>query len=345
MQGKIRGLRKILKDKKANALFLHWKDPNHKWLLGEKLEDSFVLVRKTGKPLLFISPLESFKSKKFRVVIMGRDLKKRISSYKIKRLAVNNSFFTLKHKEFFGKASFVDVSKDLLKIRSVKDESEIRKIRKACTYTVKCFNELIRAWKKKQFKHELDVVRFIKRFALDNDLGLAFEPIVASGKNACVPHHSKHTTLNKGFCVVDFGFEYKGYNSDMTRTLYIGKPSEEEREYYDLVRSVQESCVEMVEPGVLGRDLNDSAVKMLGDKARFFVHSLGHGIGVEVHEKPGISGSSEEFLVEGMVLTVEPGVYIHRKRVGIRIEDTILVSRKGFVNLTRSASKNLVIVV
>lgn len=344
MNEKIRLLKRFVGERGFDALFFHWKDPSHKWLLGRELQDSFILIRKAGKPLLFISPLEDFKSEGFKVLVADKNLKDKIIGLGIKKLAVNFSYFTLRNKKIFGKALFVNVEKDMLDLRSVKSGEELKNIRKACALTVKCFRELVKEWKKKPFRHEMDVVRFIKRFALDYGLGLAFEPIVASGKNASVPHHSNNTKMNKGFCVIDFGFEYNGYMSDMTRTVFIGNPGKEEKDVYELVRNTQEECVGRVMPGFKCKDLHELAIKRLGQYSKYFIHSLGHGIGVQGHESPGISTSSKESIREGMVLTVEPGVYMPKKRVGIRIEDTI-IARKGKPEvLTGRAPKNLILI-
>ena len=141
--------------------------------------------------------------------------------------------------------------------------------------------------------------------------------------------------LRKGFCVIDFGVKYNGYCSDMTRTVFIGKPTKKDRELYDLLLQAQEECVAMVKSGIVAKDIDSHARKVLGKYSKYFIHGLGHQLGIEIHEnsKRGINKRGNFKLKEGMVITIEPGIYLPR-RGGVRIEDDVLINESGLESLT-----------
>ncbi len=173
--------------------------------------------------------------------------------------------------------------------------------------------------------------KYIRSYALENDLGLAFDPIVASGSNSRNAHHDNSGILKKGFLVLDLGFTYKGYCSDMTRTFYIGTPSEEEESQYYKVLKSQEKALEMVKASVSFQKIEEKVRDFLGDDNEYFIHSLGHGLGVDVHEKPFKS----DILKTNQVITIEPGIY---KKQGVRIEDVLIVKNKAEI-LTKTPKK------
>lgn len=343
-KSKIDSIKKILKQKGLNAIFLHFEHPSHFWLLEKKVEDSFIIIRQKGKPLIFKSILEGFSSKDFEVVnLKSRDvLKKKLSSMKIKNLGVDYKKFTYQQKKFFPKTKIKDVGFELKNLRKIKNNYEKTCLRKANFLTAKCFNALIIEWKKKKFIHESQAINFIKKFAIDKGCGLAFDPIVASGKNAAVPHHAENTKIFRGFCILDFGLDYKGYKADMTRTIFIGNPSREEIKLYDELLSIQEYLLELCLPGTSCIEIDKISRDLLGKKEKLFIHSLGHGTGVEIHELPNLSPESKDILKEGMSITIEPGIYDKKKGYGIRIEDSLLIKRGFPENLTKKAKKSLI---
>ena len=161
---------------------------------------------------------------------------------------------------------------------------------------------------------------------------MAFKTIVASGKNSSFPHHTtKNKKLQRGFCIIDYGVRYKGYCSDTTRTVYLGKPSKKEVEIYNKVLQVQKDAIFMLEPGKTCGEIDASVRKVLGDR---FTHGLGHGVGIEIHEMPSFQPDSKHVLENNMVFTIEPGVY-YESIYGIRIEDTVLLKGKA-VCLTKA---------
>lgn len=236
-------------------------------------------------------------------------------------------------KKRMGRVTFVDVSIIVKNLRMVKTETELAFLKKACVMSDailgSCFDQF------KRFETERDVYRFLDQETRDRDSVFSFDAIVASGSHASQPHHKpREVKLKQGFCVIDFGVKYQGYCSDTTRTLFLGKPSAKELSLYHHVLDAQEQTTTLYQPKAACAMLHDTATKKLGAYGKYFIHSLGHGVGVEVHESPSLGPKSEETLAAGMVVTNEPGVYFPSK-LGMRIEDTIIITNKKPQIITR----------
>jgi Xaa-Pro aminopeptidase len=166
---------------------------------------------------------------------------------------------------------------------------------------------------------------------------MSFDTIVASGKRSALPHgHATDTRLPKrGFLTLDFGIIHDGYCSDMTRTVYFGSPRPDERHAYQAVLEAQEAAVAAVSAGTQCGDVDEAARSVLRNAglAEAFTHSTGHGVGLEIHETPRVGANQTTRLQAGMVITVEPGIYLEG-RFGIRIEDMVAVTRAGGEVLT-----------
>jgi Xaa-Pro aminopeptidase len=173
---------------------------------------------------------------------------------------------------------------------------------------------------------------------------MSFPTIIASGKRSALPHGvaSEAKIPAKGFVVCDFGVILAGYCSDMTRTVHVGNPTAEAKYVYQKVRDAQRAAVEAVKPGISAGEIDAAARKSLKKQnlSRYFTHSTGHGVGLEIHESPRIAANETDILQPGMVITIEPGVYIPDKW-GIRIEDMVLVTETGCEVLTPT-SKELI---
>ena len=220
--------------------------------------------------------------------------------------------------------------------------SSIANIKKACSITVKILNETIKELKKHSFETELDVYNSLKQKTKENNCKLAFKPVVAIGKNAAEIHHrADKTRLKKGFLVLDFGVKYKGYCSDCTRTVYLGKPSKEEKELYNLVLEAQETALMYVKPGVYAADIDLIVRTVLWDYFKNFVHGTGHGVGKRIHQAPNLKPRGISILKENQAITIEPGLYFKNK-LGIRIEDTVIVKEKAII-LTKLTKKLIII--
>lgn len=175
---------------------------------------------------------------------------------------------------------------------------------------------------------------------------IAFPTIVVSGHRSSLPHgEPSDKKLCPGDIVTfDFGAKFDGYCSDISRTVIMSPSGARQEEMYNIVLKAQETALSVIKEGIPAREIDFAARKVIEEAGygKYFIHSTGHGVGLEVHEFPSLSGKSEAFLEEGMVITVEPGVYVPGFG-GVRIEDMVLVTRGGYKNFT-GCSKNLVIV-
>jgi len=243
-------------------------------------------------------------------------------------------------KKFLRKKRYTDISRLMLEQRKTKEKDEIRQIKKACRIADMIFNDLVKNFK---FKKETDIKDFLRKKTHEHGCTFSFEPVVASGRNSSMPHYGgRKVNLRKGFCVLDFGVRYKGYMSDMTRTLYLGKPSKRERQLYKTLLETQKKAIAGIRPGMRVAGLALSVRKLLGKYETNFIHGLGHGIGIEIHELPSITPASKDIFRPNDVFTIEPGIYF-KGRLGIRIEDDVLLTKKGPQVLTK-ARKDLIVI-
>ena len=229
------------------------------------------------------------------------------------------------------------------KQRMIKDEEEIEKITKACEITDQCFSYLIDHIRVGQTEKEV-ALAIEKYFKMNGADGLAFDSIVASGKNSAKPHAvptDKKLELGD-VLTIDFGCKYEGYCSDMTRTVFVGYIPEEVKFIYDLVLKNEEQTLEELKEGANVKLLSRMVENDFKLNGYDFIHSLGHGVGLEIHEYPYLNTKNDFCLKDKMVVTDEPGIYLPGK-FGVRIEDTVLITKSGCINLTKSA-KNYIIV-
>ena len=203
---------------------------------------------------------------------------------------------------------------------------KLTSVRKACQINDAAFRETVRQFS--GFKTEKDVAKFLNNEIRRRGAKLAFRTIVANGPHAFELHHKPcKKRLKRGFTVIDFGAKVGKFCSDMTRTVFVGKPTERELELYNLVRNAQARCVKLSKPGTLCSFIDHRASALLGKYSLKFIHAVGHGIDKKVHANPKISPRSPDKLQNGDVIAIEPGIYF-KKRMGIRIEDTVLVAKK-----------------
>ncbi|BDT87949.1 M24 family metallopeptidase [Nocardia cyriacigeorgica] len=232
-------------------------------------------------------------------------------------------------------------------LRMVKDAYEVERLRAACAVGDAALATLLERGALRPGRTERQVARDLEWAMFEHGgEAVAFETIVAAGANSAVPHHRPtDAVLAAGdFVKLDFGAVVGGYHSDMTRTLVLGPPTDWQREVYELVRQAQAAGREALRPGVPVADV-DAAARAVIDAAghgALFVHGLGHGVGLRIHEAPGIAKAGTGTLLSGVAVTVEPGVYFPG-RGGVRIEDTLVVREGGPELLTRT-SKDLTVV-
>ena len=170
----------------------------------------------------------------------------------------------------------------------------------------------------------------------------AFSTIAASGLNSALPHAEPQDTEIPSDCLMtfDFGATVDGYMSDITRTILIGNPARELSDLWELVFEVQQKCIAYVKPGMKASELDEyqRSLFALRDMDKFVMHSLGHGVGLAIHEAPTVSRRSDAIINENMIITIEPGLYI-KDLGGVRIEDTVLITSEGVEVLTRAPHK------
>jgi Xaa-Pro aminopeptidase len=252
------------------------------------------------------------------------------------------------HARLAGQAAeLVSVGRAVETLRAVKDDEEIALLREACAIADRALADLIDAGGLRPGRTEQEVGRDLDARMLDHGAHApSFETIVAAGPDSAVPHHRPtDRVLATGDLVkLDFGAEYGGYHSDMTRTLVLGAPADWQREVYDLVRAAQTAGREALAIGaeVAAVDAAARSVIAAAGRADEFAHGLGHGVGLEIHEAPALSPLGVGTLVDRMAVTVEPGVYLPG-RGGVRIEDTLVVHDGSEPELLTLTTKDLVV--
>jgi Xaa-Pro aminopeptidase len=221
-------------------------------------------------------------------------------------------------------------------LRMVKDADELKAMAKAADLGNRIFYATVPHIQ--SGVPETEVAAGLEFFARSMGAdAMSFETILASGERSALPHGraTSRRLPRKGFVTLDFGVILKGYCSDMTRTVHLGKTGREERRVYEAVLEAQEAAVAAVRPGVACGTVDEAARRVLNKAglAKYFTHSTGHGVGLEIHENPRVATEQPLELKPGMVITIEPGVYLAGK-FGVRIEDMVAVTDRGHKVLT-----------
>lgn len=248
-----------------------------------------------------------------------------------------NDFLELKALVRGTGVKLVPVPNFVQTLRAVKDDEEIKLLREASVLGSEGYDYLLGLIKpgvtELQLAKELEIY-WLKR----GSRGVAFESIIAFGSNSSMPHYRPNPTvkLKKGQPVlIDIGVNDRHYNSDMTRVVFCGKASSEMKKIYEVVRIAQEKALLLCKPGAKIGDIDAAARGYIESQGygKYFTHNLGHGVGIDIHEQPWMRKESKVVLEKGMVITIEPGVYLPDVG-GVRIEDTVLITAKGHENLT-----------
>lgn len=277
---------------------------------------------------------------------------KLIDESKIEKIYVETSSITIDSMmRFAGYADHVCFSSEdcfdrlIQKQRGIKSKEEVDCIRRAQKITDDTFQYILHHIKAGRTEREimLEMEFYLRRQGSE---GVSFDFIVLSGKNSSSPHGSPSDKVleNGDFLTMDFGAVVNGYRSDMTRTVAIGSVSDDQKLVYDTVLQAQLAAIEAAKPGVVCKDV-DFVARNLIDKAGYkgcFGHGLGHSVGIDVHEAPSFNTFDETILEPGMVVTVEPGIYLEGQ-FGVRIEDMIVITEDGCENLTFSPKELIVL--
>lgn len=266
----------------------------------------------------------------------GRHLAGRAASAGVRRLGFESHVVTVDGFDALAGElaqagpELVRASQTVEALREVKDAGEVALLRLACEAADAALTDLVAGGGLRPGRTEREVGRELEALMLDHGAdGVSFETIVASGANSAIPHHRPtDAVLAVGdFVKIDFGALVGGYHSDMTRTFVLGKAADWQREIYDLVSAAQRAGRHALRAGASLADVDAAARGVIADAGHGerFGHGLGHGVGLQIHEAPGINASAAGTLLAGSVVTVEPGVYLP-DRGGVRIEDTLVVA-------------------
>ena len=292
--------------------------------------------------------------KGFEVLEMNREnnyikrLNDAIADFGVTTLGYEEDYMTVSEFMHFEKnlnAKLVPFCKQINGFRDVKEAWELDLMRKAQAITDKAFSEVITRIKAGMTELELQA-ELIYCLYKNGATGLAFDPIVVSGPNTSLPHGvAGERVIQEGdFITMDFGASYMGYCSDMTRTVAVGYATEEMVKVYNTVLEAQVTALAMSKAGVIGRDIDGAARKVIADAGygAYFGHGYGHGVGLEIHESPSPSPANANPMPAYAVCSAEPGIYLPGK-FGVRIEDVCIYLENGNENITASP-KNLIIV-
>ena len=266
---------------------------------------------------------------------------KLLDKHGAKRVAFERDAVRYSEFEAFRNAcsqELVPVDNVLIALRKVKTAEELRRLRRAEQIGDEAYARILSDLK--PGVTELEIAAKLTYYMCEAGAsGNSFPPIVASGVNSSMPHAMPGTRrLQDGdFVTMDFGCIYEGYCSDMTRTVVLGRASDRQREIYETVLAAQKATLEAIHAGMRGKDI-DAVARNIINAAGFegcFGHGLGHSVGLEIHEPPYANARSEEIVGEGMLMTVEPGIYVDGFG-GVRSEDLVAVTADGHENLTNS---------
>ena len=277
-----------------------------------------------------------------------RRLNDAIADFGVTKLGFEEPYINYAEYAYYAdklNAQLIPYSAKINGFRDVKEDWELDLMRKAQAITDKAFSEVLGRIKIGMTELELQA-ELIYCLYKNGATALAFDPIVVSGPNTSLPHGvAGERVIREGdFITMDFGAQYQGYCSDMTRTVAVGYATEEMEKIYNIVLEAQLAALAISKAGVPGKDIDGAARKVITDAGYgpYFGHGYGHGVGLEIHESPSPSGRNENPMPVGAVCSAEPGIYLPGK-FGVRIEDVVIFKADGHENIT-SSPKNLIIV-
>ena len=345
-----------LADRKLDALLVTHL-PNVRYLTGFTGSAGVLLIGQRGKPIFVTDgryTSQAHEQVENARIIIGRGAALDAAAQQIVRLKLTNIGIEAEHmpvslrsrlrKLLPAKIKLKETSSLTEDIRLVKDAGELSAIERAVNLGADIFEVALKTIK--PGVRETDVAAELEYAARRAGAsGMSFETIVASGPRSALPHGKASVARipERGFVVLDYGVILDGYCSDMTRTIHVGKPSPEARRMYNAVLESQLAGVAAVKAGATAGQVDHACRSVLrrAKLDRFFTHSTGHGVGLEIHEMPRLARNQETPLAAGMVVTIEPGVYVEGKG-GVRIEDMVAVTEEGCDVLT-PVSKELIV--
>ncbi len=255
-------------------------------------------------------------------------------------------------RDKFPKLQFDDISEIILPLRTIKEKWEIKQLQKAIDITGTAIHSIIKSAKPEMMEYELEALLIYE--ARKNGIKhMAFKPIIASGKNAATLHYEKNNSKigKNDLVLLDVGASYNNYSADISRTFPVsGKFTKRQKAVYEEVLNINKAIIKMIKPGVSLPDLNKRTIelitealirlKLIKDKKdykKYYMHSVCHHLGMDAHD----IGKRDSILKAGNIITVEPGIYIPEEKIGVRIEDDILVTKDGYKNLSENIPKEI----
>ncbi len=341
---RIKDLQYLLKRAKLDGLVLGRKLETY-FLTGYNQDNVFMLVTRTGAwafmPKMLLA---DFRDKVDFADASAPDslleaVAAKAKELKLKKVVFEPETASYVMGNFWKKKGFGEQRGLTAVLRAVKEGEEIELLRKSCRIAARAFG--IVKPRIRTGRTELSVYRELEDVMQGMGAsGVSFNLIVGFGPHSALPHHetSERTLKNNEAVLLDYGCVYKGYCSDITRTYFHGRPDEEFKKVYAIVAASQKAGLAAVKPGARTRAV-DAACRdhiAAAGYGQYFIHGTGHGVGLEIHEAPTLNTKSDETLRPGMAVTVEPGIYLHGK-FGVRIEDSVLVTRTGREILTKTA--------
>ncbi|RPJ11789.1 MAG: aminopeptidase P family protein [Deltaproteobacteria bacterium] len=258
--------------------------------------------------------------------------------------ALTYSFYQSLKEKLGDHGELIPLDEDIKPLRIVKDAHELSLMKTAIEISTKAFRHILDLLREGAVESEIafEMECFMKKKGSD---AVAFDTIIASGKRSALPHgKASPKRIEKGdLILIDFGCRFQGYHSDETCTAVLGQPSPEQKKTHQVVKDAHDKAIEGVRPGITISEVDGIARNYIRDCGfgDYFGHGLGHGVGLAVHEEPGVNGENKGVVEEGMVFTIEPGIYIP-DRGGVRLEDMVLVTHDGAEVLT-SLPKELIV--
>ena len=352
---KIKKLKNLIKEKELDAIMITSKKNRFYF---SKFTGTAGTIIVTNNKNYFITDFRYTDQAKeqaegFEIIEINKNKNKNLinflNDYNLNKIGFEDEDLSYKHfqklKEIDSKKKYFLLSDEINGFRKIKDAEEIDTIKKAIRITDEAFNKIIKfikpGMKEREVAAELEY--YLRKLGGE---GPSFDFIIASGKRSALPHGVASDKIIEigDFIVLDFGTYYKGYCSDMTRTIVVGEPDEKQIEIYNIVLKAHLEVLDKIKPGMTGQQADQIGREIIeeagyGDN---FGHELGHGLGIELHEEPRLSKTSNEILKQGMIITDEPGIYIPDWG-GVRIEDDLVVTDEGCESLNRS-NKELMII-
>lgn len=357
MEKRIKKMQKCLAEPGEAAIILS--NANRLYFSGFKSSAGLVLITRTSAYLIvdFRYGEAAEKTVKHLDVIvyskLSETLSKLFKKHRVKRVYFENEGLSLKqandYKKMFNsidvKPSFANYLDQIIEnMRMIKSDDEIKKLETAQKITEEAYLEILNYIKPgvKERDIALELEYLMRKKGAD---GIAFDLITITGANTSRPHGVPGDNIVKSgdFFTMDIGALFDGYHSDMTRTVVVGQVSEEQEKIYNIVLKAQTAALAEIKPGVSGEYIDDIARNIIKDEGYgdCFGHSTGHGVGLDIHEKPFVTVNNKLLLSKGMVITCEPGIYLP-ERFGVRIEDMVEVTANGIKNFTK-VPKELII--